>query len=197
MDWVYSDKVRDHFQNPRNILDDEDAYTDDGKGYVGNPQCGDMMLVAIKVDEKTNRILECKWKTYGCASAVASTSQLSEMVVGKTLDEAYRIKPADIMRELGGLPEHKIHCSVLGDKAMRDAIDDYYKRTGQDEKVTKPSDLIVCNCLQVTEQDIRDAVNDGVSTFEELQNRTKVATGCGKCKQEAKVIFEELLEERH
>lgn len=130
-EWVYSDTVREHFFNPRNVLKDEENYQADGMGVVGSPSCGDVMKVWIKVDSNTHRIIECKWKTFGCASAVASTSMLSVMVTengGMLVDDAYKLKPKDILEKLGGLPDNKIHCSVLGDQALRAAIDDYRKR---------------------------------------------------------------------
>lgn len=192
--WAYNENVKDHFTNPRNILEDEDSYAADGKGYVGNPTCGDAMLVVIKVDRETNRIKECKWKTYGCASAVASTSMMSEMLVengGMTLDEAYELTPQKIMDRLGGLPAHKIHCSVLGDKALREAIDDYYTRTGQESKIKHPAEaVVICHCLNVTDKEIEEEVLEGAADFEALQERTKVATGCGKCKDKAIEVFE-------
>ncbi len=129
IEWAYSEIVKDHFMNPRNLLAD-DAYKEDGKGKVGNIKCGDEMLVVINVDKATGTITDCKWKTYGCASAIASTSILSEIAKGKTLEQAYNISAKDIVKELGGLPEHKVHCSVLGHKALRAAIDDYYRRNG-------------------------------------------------------------------
>src|SRR4030043_239673 len=133
--WIYSEKAKDHFINPRNVLKDDESYQHDGKGIVGNIKCGDQMMFVIKVDKKRGIILDCKWKTYGCASAIASTSVLSEMVKGMSLDEAYHLSPKDIAKKLGGLPEHKIHCSVLGDKALRAAINDYYSRNGMQDKV--------------------------------------------------------------
>jgi NifU-like protein involved in Fe-S cluster formation len=126
--WVYSDIVRDHFMNPRNVLWDEKTFEADGKGIVGNPACGDMMGAWIQVDEKTQRIKACKWRTYGCASAIAATSMMSVMVTennGMTLDEAKHLKPQAIAERLGGLPDRKIHCSVLGHHALRAAIEDY------------------------------------------------------------------------
>jgi len=126
--WLYSDKVKDHFLHPRNIFksdQEEKEYekTADGHGIVGSPACGDQMEMYIKV--KDNKITECRWKTFGCASALASTSILSEMIIGKTLEEAKKIIPQDIVKALGGLPKRKIHCSVLGDQALRAAITDY------------------------------------------------------------------------
>ncbi len=190
--WVYTETVKDHFQHPRNVLENEATYQEDGKGYVGNPKCGDMMMMVIKVDPKTERIIEAKWKTYGCASAIGSTSMLSEMITrngGMTLAEARKISSQDIMKELGGLPDHKIHCSVLGDKALREAINDYYKRTGQTEKLDIQSSTIICQCLNVTDHDIEEAVLEGATSFEELQERTKISTACGTCKPLAQATF--------
>lgn len=122
--WIYSKIVEDHFFNPRNVLLDEtneDKF--DAVGTVGSPACGDVMKVWLKV--KNDKITEFKWKTFGCASAIASTSILSKMAIGKTLDEAYNISAKDIIKALGGLPPKKIHCSIMGDRALRLAIENY------------------------------------------------------------------------
>ena len=126
--WLYSEKVKEHFFNPKNIFKSDEELAEyknnaDGYGQVGSPACGDVMEMYIKV--KDNKITECKWRTFGCASAIASTSMLSTMAIGKTLSEAKAITPKDIVKELGGLPPRKIHCSILGDKALRAAIEDY------------------------------------------------------------------------
>lgn len=122
--WVYSDIVKEHFLNPRNFLmGDEAAYPHDAEGIVGNPVCGDQMKMFLQI--KGGKITNLKWKTYGCASAIASTSALSELAIGRTLDEALAIGPEEITKFLGGLPEHKFHCSVLGHEALRAAITDY------------------------------------------------------------------------
>ena len=126
--WLYSDTVKDHFFNPRNILIDEENYESDGIGIVGSPACGDMMVVWIKVDREKGRIKECKWRTFGCASAIASTSMMSVMATeedGMLLKHAKRITPEAILERLGGLPAQKYHCSVLGHQALREAIEDY------------------------------------------------------------------------
>ena len=132
--WLYSDKVKSHFFEPRNIFKSKKEEAEwekkaDGIGEVGSPACGDVMRFYIKV--KRDRIVDCRWMTYGCASALASTSVLSEMVQGMTLAEAKRITPKDIVTELGGLPPRKIHCSVLGDQALRKAIEDYESKQEQ------------------------------------------------------------------
>jgi NifU-like protein involved in Fe-S cluster formation len=130
--WAYSDIVKDHFFNPRNVLTNPpENYTADGVGIVGSPACGDVMKVWITVDPESKKIIDFKWQTFGCASAIASTSMLSIMVTengGMHIDDANKIKPQDIISRLGGLPEHKIHCSVLGDQALRAAIKDYRQK---------------------------------------------------------------------
>lgn len=135
--WVYTETVKEHFLNPRNFLmGDESKYNYDAKGIVGNPICGDQMLMMLQVEEKTDEktgktepvIKDVKWKTYGCASAIASTSALSELAKGRTLDQALNISAEEIEEYLGGLPKHKFHCSVLGHQALAAAINDYKKR---------------------------------------------------------------------
>lgn len=123
-DWVYTETVKDHFLNPRNyLMGDEKAFKYDAVGVVGNPVCGDQMKMYIKV--KDDKIVDIRWKTYGCASAIASTSALSELTKGKTLDEALKIDAKTIDDYLGKLPKHKFHCSVLGHDALREAIEKY------------------------------------------------------------------------
>jgi len=148
------------------------------------------MIVVIKVDKEKGIITDCKWKTFGCASAIASTSVLSEMVKGMKLDDAYNLSAKDINRELGGLPDHKVHCSVLGDKALRMAINDYYVRNGMEDKIKKEEERVVCKCMNVTDQEIEHAVLEGARTFYELQEMTKVGTGCGECEQEVTQLLE-------
>lgn len=123
-DWIYSETVKEHFLNPRNyLMGDESAFDYDAVGMVGNPVCGDQMRMYIKV--KGGKIADIRWKTYGCASAIASTSALSELAKGKTLDEALKIDAKAIDDYLGKLPKHKFHCSVLGHDALKDAIEKY------------------------------------------------------------------------
>ena len=117
---VYSEKVMEHFMNPRNVGEIEDA---DGVGEVGNPICGDMMTFYIKV--KDNRIDDVKFKTFGCGAAIAVSSIVSEMAMGKTLEEALKITPRSVADELEGLPKQKFHCSNLGAQALHKAIQDY------------------------------------------------------------------------
>ncbi len=122
--WVYSEVVKDHFLNPRNIVrTDVPDWKYNGEGEVGSPACGDVMKVWILVEN--NKIEKIGWKTFGCASAIASTSMMSEMVLGKEILEAKQITAKKIIDQLGGLPRQKIHCSVLGDQALKKAIGDF------------------------------------------------------------------------
>ncbi len=129
---VYSDKVMDHFMSPRNVGEIENA---DGVGEVGNPVCGDMMTFYIKVDD--NHISDVKYKTFGCGAAIAVSSMVSEMAKGKTLEEAKKITPALVAKELEGLPKNKYHCSNLGAQALNKAIDNYLKKQGKGAKSKK------------------------------------------------------------
>jgi NifU-like protein involved in Fe-S cluster formation/bacterioferritin-associated ferredoxin len=196
--WVYTEKVKQHFLNPQNVLNvSEEEYKPDGVGIVGSSACGDMMVIFIKV--KDDRIYDLKWKTYGCASAIASTSVLSVLVTkngGMKLEDAYKIKPEDIVRELDELPSNKIHCSVLGDKALRAAIDDYFKKQNLENPCSKDfASPIICECNNVTEDDIKLEVLDGNMNFETLQQRTKVGTTCGKCIDQAKAVMQKYIDE--
>lgn len=125
--WAYSEIVKEHFLSPKNFLmGDENQYQHDASGIVGNPICGDQMKMFLRI--KNGIIQDVKWKTYGCASAIASTSALSELVKGKDLDSALKVGPEEIAEFLGGLPKHKFHCSVLGHEALAAAIADYRKQ---------------------------------------------------------------------
>jgi nitrogen fixation NifU-like protein len=129
---IYSDTVMDHFTNPRNVGEIEDA---DGIGEEGNPVCGDMMTFYIKVDN--NHLSDVKFKTFGCGAAIAVSSIVSEMAKGKTIEEARKITPALVAKELEGLPKNKFHCSNLGAQALNKAIDDYLKKQGKEVKSVK------------------------------------------------------------
>ncbi len=139
--WFYSETVKEHFLHPENIAMDDSQIEEmnaNGVGEVGSPACGDVMKMWLKIDEKEDRIKRCLWRTFGCASAISSTSMLSVMVTekgGMKVDDALNIKPKDIIDRLGGLPNIKVHCSVLGDQALRAAINDYFKRTGQGGRI--------------------------------------------------------------
>ncbi|MCL2478881.1 MAG: iron-sulfur cluster assembly scaffold protein [Treponema sp.] len=182
-DWLYSDIVKDHFTNPRNaLMGNEDEFPANARGQTGNIKCGDQMLMLLRIEDDIIR--DVRWKTYGCASAIASTSMLSETIKGMNIRDAYNIKPEDLVEKLGGLPEYKIHCSVLGDKAMRAAIDDYLAQTCR-KGMLKEEAKEICHCLNITDKDIENAFMQGAKTWEALQQATKIGTVCGKCKDEA------------
>jgi len=130
---MYSEKVMDHFTNPRNVGEIENA---DGVGQVGNPKCGDIMKVYLKVENDV--IVDVKFKTFGCGAAVATSSMATEMIKGKTLEEAAKITNKAVTEALGGLPPAKLHCSVLAEEAVAAAIEDYRKKHGQEVSGMKP-----------------------------------------------------------
>ena len=121
----YTEKVIDHFTNPRNVGEIENA---DGVGEVGNAKCGDIMKMYLKIEDEI--ITDVKFKTYGCGAAIATSSVATEMIKGKSVDEALRLKNSEVVDELGGLPDVKIHCSVLAEEAIKKAIGDYYVKKG-------------------------------------------------------------------
>jgi NifU-like protein involved in Fe-S cluster formation/bacterioferritin-associated ferredoxin len=188
--WAYSEDVKRHFMQPQNILQGEvEDFGADGSGMIGSPACGDMMQVLIKV--KDEKIEDFKWKTFGCASAIASTSALSEMVLennGMSLEQAYKLTPEDIIAKLGGLPSNKIHCSVLGDKALRAAIDDYFQKNEKVNPFKIEESPVVCVCKNITEEDIKMEVLEGAEDFETVQKRIEIATMCGKCESKAREL---------
>ena len=189
--WVYTDTVKEHFINPRNIWKKDEDWKEDAKGEVGSLACGDQMIVGIKVSD--DKISDIRWLTYGCASAIASTSIMSEMVKGMTLEQAYNITPQMITDALGGLPEHKFHCSVLGDKALRAAIDDYLEARGLDNPYKKSIAKVLCDCKGVPDQMIEALVaSDQAKTLEDLERLTGFGTGCGKCRERIAHEFEEM-----
>jgi NifU-like protein len=187
--WDYSEKVYDHFMNPRNVGDVAEA---DGVGEVGSMACGDALRLSFKLDA-SDRIAEAKFRTFGCASAIASSSVLTELLIGKTLEEAARITNEDIARELGGLPREKMHCSVMGREALEAAMIDYYKRQGR----TVPCDLLtqgvmLCHCYQVTRDAVREVIlANELETVEDVTHFTKAGGGCGDCHGDIEALLEE------
>lgn len=190
--WVYTETVKDHFMNPRNVWKEGEDFSSDGIGEVGSLACGDQMRVGIKV--KDGKIEDLRWLTYGCASAIASTSMMSEMAKGLSLEEAYKLTPKAIMDKLGGLPEHKFHCSVLGDKALRAAIDDYLERNKLPNPYKAKIATIICECKGVTDEMIEKLVKeDKVKNLDDLMRLTGAGTGCGKCRGKLKEQIEEAM----
>lgn len=179
--WFYSDIVKEHFFNPKNFLMGEpEEGSFNAVGKVGSPACGDELRMWLLVDPETERIKSCRWKTFGCGSAIAATSIASVMVTegeGMLLDDARKLRPQDIMERLGGLPARKIHCSVLCDKSLRDAINDYFRRAEQFDRIVVESARIIDPVAKVTDRDIEEAVLEGAITIEAVQKKTKVGVG--------------------
>ena len=180
--WVYTDKVKELFDNPKNVGEVEDA---DGVGEVGSLSCGDALKLTFKLDGE-GRISDAKFQTFGCASAIASSSALTEMIVGKTLEEAEKITNQDIVEFLGGLPDKKMHCSVMGQEALQAAIANY-----RGEKLPKEDSEIVCECFGVTEAEIVDAIeHNNLTTLEQVTDYTKAGGGCGTCHERIEEILQ-------
>ena len=185
--WDYTEKVKDHFLNPRNVGEIEDA---DGAGEVGSLACGDALRLTFKLDENKG-IKEVKFKTFGCASAIASSSALTEIVKGMTLEEAGKVTNQDIANYLGGLPVEKMHCSVMGREALETAIANY-----RGQKVAKEDFEIVCKCFGVTDKEIERAVRENdLKTVEQVTYYTKAGGGCGECHPKIEAIIEKVRKE--
>jgi NifU-like protein len=184
--WEYTDKVKEYFFNPRNVGEIPDA---DGVGEVGSLACGDALKLTFKLDEK-GKIKDAKFKTFGCASAIASSSALTEIIKGMTIDEASKVTNKDIADFLGGLPEQKMHCSVMGREALEAAIDNY---KGGSKKKHQLEGRVVCVCFGVTEKEIERVIRDNnLTTVDEVTNYCKAGGGCGGCKGEIEKIIQRI-----
>lgn len=189
--WQYTEKVYEHFKNPKNVGEIENP---DAVGEIGSIVCGDALKLTLRVEKGTEKILDARFKTFGCASAIASSSALTEMVKGRTLDEASKITNQDIAEFLGGLPSEKMHCSVMGMEALEAAIKNY--RGGKAEKViVGQNERVVCKCFSVTESVILKAVKvNKLRTVEEATNFTKAGGGCRQCLGEIDKIIKDYWE---
>jgi NifU-like protein len=184
--WEYTDKVQEHFTNPRNVGEVQGA---NGIGEVGSLACGDALKLSIKVDEK-GIITDAKFKTFGCASAIASSSALTEMVKGMSLEEAEKITNEDIANFLGGLPKEKMHCSVMGREALEAAIANY-----RGVILPMAEGEVVCECFGVTDLEIIRAIRESdLRSAEEITNFTKAGGGCGKCEDRLRDILQQTVE---
>lgn len=192
--WNYNNKVMDHFLNPRNVgeLSNPDAVAE-----VGNMSCGDALKIYLKLDDN-GRISEAKFQTFGCASAIASSSALTELVKGMTLDEAAKVTNRDIVSLLGELPEEKMHCSVMGMEALQAAIVDYKRRHGIPVEESEIDDAdhegrIICNCFGITDAKIRKVAKiNNLHTVEEITEYTKAGGACGTCLDKIQEIIDEM-----
>ncbi len=179
--WEYTDKVQQHFLNPQNVGEVENA---SGTGDVGSLACGDALKLTLKVDVN-DIITEAKFKTFGCASAIASSSVLTEMVIGMSIDKAANITNEDIADALGGLPKEKMHCSVMGREALEAAIADYRGLI-----LPMAAGEVVCECFGVTDLEVIRAINESnLRSIEEITNFTKAGGGCGKCEDKLREIL--------
>jgi NifU-like protein len=186
--WDYTEKVKEYFENPKNVGEVENP---DGVGEVGSLACGDALKLTFKLDEQ-KRIQEAKFQTFGCASAIASSSALTELILGKTLEEAGKITNKDIASFLGGLPKEKMHCSVLGEQALAAAIANYQGQTLPKSQEGE----IVCECFGVTDKEIERVIREnGLKTREEVTNYTKAGGGCESCHDKIEALLVRVLKE--
>lgn len=183
--WEYTDKVQEHFLNPQNVGEIKNP---SGIGDVGSLACGDALKLTLSIDEN-EVITDAKFKTFGCASAIASSSVLTIMVKGMTVDEAEKITNDDIADYLGGLPKEKMHCSVMGREALEAALADY-------RGVTLPmaEGEVVCECFGVTDLEVIRAIKESdLKSVEEITNFTKAGGGCGKCEDKLRDLLQETI----
>ena len=186
--WEYTEKVKDHFLHPRNVGEIPDA---DGVAEVGSIACGDALKFTFKLDEN-KRIKEAKFKTFGCASAIATASALTEMVRGMSVEEAAKVTNRDIADYLGGLPQEKMHCSVMGREALEKAIENY--QGAEAKKATEGQ--VVCECFGVTDLEIERAIRENnLASIEDVTNYTKAGGGCGGCHDTIQEIIDRVRHE--
>ncbi|HTP03680.1 MAG TPA: Fe-S cluster assembly protein NifU [Nitrospirota bacterium] len=184
--WDYTEKVKDFFLHPKNTGEIQNP---DAVGEVGSIICGDALKLTLKIDKTTGRITDAKFQTFGCASAIASSSVLTELIKGKTVDEALRVTNQDIADFLGGLPKEKMHCSVMGREALEAAIANYRG----EKKPVEVEGKVICKCFEVTEEKIRKvALENHLTTVEDVTNFTKAGGGCGSCVPEIETILKDL-----
>jgi len=188
--WDYTEKVKDHFINPRNVGEIDNP---DGVGEVGSLACGDALKLTFKLDAN-KRIADVKFKTFGCASAIASSSALTEIIKGMTLEDAAKVTNKDIADYLGGLPDQKMHCSVMGKEALEAAIENY--QTGS-TKMHKLEGRVVCKCFGLTDKEIETVVRENdLLTVEQVTNYCKAGGGCGGCYKDIELIIESVQGEK-
>ena len=179
--WEYSEKVKEHYRNPKNVGMLEDA---NAVGYAGSLNCGDAVTLFLKIDEQ-EKVSNAKFLAFGCGSAVAATSILTEIIIGKHIDELIKITNQDIVDALDGLPDSKIHCSVMCKEVLEYAIFDYKKETIRNKSKT------VCQCFEVTETLITEVIRQNkLKSIDEITNYTKAVGGCGSCKEDIQKIID-------
>ncbi len=181
--WDYSEKVKEHFFRPRNVGEMENP---DAEAEVGSIACGDALKLQLKIDEN-GVITDAKFQTFGCGSAIASSSALTELIIGKTVEEAEKVTNRDIVNYLGALPPQKMHCSVMGHEALEAALASW---RGVDIAHEHEEGTIVCQCYGVTDEKIERVVRENnLQTVEEVTNYTKAGGGCTSCHPEIEDII--------
>jgi len=188
--WDYTEKVLDHYRNPRNVGKIENA---DAIGEAGSLACGDALKIYLKIENGI--VVDAKFQTFGCGSAVASSSMMTEMIIGKPIEEVRKLTNKDIADALGGLPPEKMHCSVMGHEALEDALKNYFNEELTIEDInSQTEDKIVCTCFNVTESQIIEAIKvNNLKTVEDVTNYTKAGGACGRCKGNIKEIINKIL----
>lgn len=206
--WEYSDIVKEHFKNPKNVGEMENP---DAVGEAGSLACGDKLKLYLKIEN--DKIVDAKFQTFGCGSAVASSSILTEMVIGKTVEEAKQITNKQIADLLGGLPPAKMHCSVMGREALEDAIKNFESKgleSYEAHEITVPEEKpelksarekadenkIVCNCFDISKRAIIDAIKEGAKTIEQITEATYAGGGCRRCWEQMQEILDKQLAEQ-
>jgi len=182
--WEYTEIVKEHLKNPRNVGKIENA---DAVGEAGSLVCGDMLKLYLKINDK-GIVEDAKFQTFGCGSAIASSSILTEMIIGKTIEEVKKLTNQDIVDALGGLPPAKIHCSVMGHEALEDALNKYYGIK------TQAKDEIICKCFNITENQLKNDIKEqGLKTLDDVIAYNKAGSGCGACKRKIQAFLDEAI----
>lgn len=202
--WNYTEKVMDHFLHPRNVGEMQNP---DAVGEVGNITCGDALKLFLKLDENKSTVVDAKFQTFGCASAIASASALTELIKGRPVGDVEQLTNDDIADFLGSLPEEKMHCSVMGMEALQAALANLRGESdgkataghghGEEDYDPEGLDRVVCYCFSVTERQIRDVVEaNDLKTVEQVTNYCKAGGGCGGCKGDIQTILDDMHEAR-